>query len=100
MMIMRLIPPIAVILPALCLIFLARRSAIETAGALSYFDIVAQIVLWLGAAWLARRAIAVALDLYLARKLRVEGSPRFLDSGRHLLTDLIGLIVFVVAVLG
>jgi small-conductance mechanosensitive channel len=100
MMITRLIPPFVVISAALGLIFLVHHPAIETTGALFYLDIIAQIALWLGAAWLARRAIGVALHVYSARKVRVQGSPHFLETGRHLLTDLIGLIIFGVAVLG
>jgi hypothetical protein len=101
MMVIRLIPPIAIIMAALGLIFLGRSSTTKSAGALFYLDLIAQIALWLGAAWLARRAIGVALHGYSARKGagggEVEGGPNFLETGRHLLTDLIGLIIFEVA---
>src|SRR5205807_1929913 len=62
--------------------------------------IMAQVAIWLGAAWLVRRAVGAGLNLYSARKLRSEGAPHFLETGRYLLTDLVGLIAFGLAIFG
>jgi small-conductance mechanosensitive channel/CRP-like cAMP-binding protein len=99
-MIMRLIPPLAVMLAASGLISFAQHWASETGNASSFLDIMAQVAIWLGAAWLVRRAVGAGLNLYSARKLRSEGAPHFLETGRYLLTDLVGLIAFGLAILG
>jgi small-conductance mechanosensitive channel len=95
---MRLIPPIAAILLALGLSFAVRGRTLGIGG--GALDIVAQIALWLSAAWLARRAIDVTLHHYSGWKSRVHRTPHFLESSRHLLTDVFGLIVFGAAVFG
>jgi small-conductance mechanosensitive channel/CRP-like cAMP-binding protein len=95
---MRLIPPIAAILLALGLSFAVRGRTLGIGG--GALDIVAQIALWLGAAWLARRAIDLTLHHYSGWKSRVHRTPHFLESSRRLLTDVFGLIVFGAAVFG
>src|SRR4051812_48369694 len=97
---MRLLPPLVVMLAASGLVFFARYSDSGIGDAQLFLDTLAQIALWLGAAWLVRRATGAALNLYSARKLRAEGTPHFLQTGRNLLTDLVGLIAFGLAVLG
>ena len=96
--VLRLISPIAAILLALGLSFAVRGRPLGVAG--SALDIVAQIALWLGTAWLARRAIGVAIYQYSVWKSRVGRTPHFLESSGHLLTDLFGLIIFGAAVFG
>ena len=88
-MIMRLIPPLAVMLAASGLILFAQHWASEAGSVSSFLDILAQVAIWLGAAWLVRRAVSAGLNLYSARKLRSEGAPHFLETGRYLLTDLV-----------
>ena len=99
-MVMRLIPPLAVMLAAFGLIFFAQHSASETGNVSSLIDILAQVAIWLSVAWLVRRAVGAGLNLYSAGKLRSEGTPHFLETGRYLLTDLVGLMAFGLAVLG
>lgn len=96
--VMRLIPPIAAVLSAIGLSLVARERVLgDAAGVL---DIVAQIAVWLGTAWLGQRAAGIAIYRYSAWKSRVDRAPQFLESGGHLLTDVLGLIIFGAAVFG
>jgi small-conductance mechanosensitive channel/CRP-like cAMP-binding protein len=96
--VMRLIPPISAVLLAIGLSLVARERVLgDAAGAL---DIVAQIAVWLGTAWLGQRAVGIAIYRYSAWKSRVGRAPQFLESGGHLLTDVLGLMIFGAAVFG
>jgi small-conductance mechanosensitive channel/CRP-like cAMP-binding protein len=69
-------------------------------GPSQFIDLIAQIGLWLGMAWLIKRVFSLAVLHYSERKLRRGGGLRVLAGGRKLLIDLFGLVVFLGALFG
>ena len=98
---MPLVVPAVVVLLALGLDWIAQSGRMGMAGDPgAYLDIVAQIGLWLGAAWLLVRALGMALRRYAAWRRRTGKEVPFLESGRHLLIDVVGLLIFIGALFG
>ncbi len=96
---MPLIAPAVLILLSAGLVTYVRDQPFVMTGH-SYLDIGAQICLWLSAAWLATRLMSMALRFYAAWRARNGRAVPFLAGGRHLLTDVIGLLVFLGALFG
>ena len=95
--------PLGVVLLAAALWRLTRSGAlgpIPGAGVSEIVDLSAQIGLWLGTAWLIKRVFSLAISHYSERNLRRGGGLRGVASGRKLLIDLFGLVVFLGALFG
>jgi small-conductance mechanosensitive channel/CRP-like cAMP-binding protein len=95
--------PLAAVLLAAALRLLIRSEALGPilgAGPSQIIDLIAQIGLWLGMAWLIKRTFSFAVLHYSARRLRHGGGLRVLAGGRQLLIDLFGVVIFLGALFG
>jgi small-conductance mechanosensitive channel/CRP-like cAMP-binding protein len=94
--------PLATVLIAIALRLLTRSGTLGPiigAGALWIVELIAQIALWLGMAWLIKRSFSLAVLHYSAHRRRCAGL-RVFEGGAKLLTDLFGVALFLGALFG
>jgi len=94
--------PLAAVLVGAALWLLARSGTLRPiigAGASGIVELIAQIALWLGMAWLIKRSFSLAVLRYSAQRRRAAGL-RVFEGGAKLLIDLFGVALFLGALFG
>ena len=94
--------PLAAVLVAAALWLLPRSgtlAGIIGADALGIVELIAQVALWLGIAWLIKRSFSLAVLRYSAQRRRAA-RLRVFEGGAKLLIDLFGVALCLSALVG
>ena len=94
--------PLAAVLVGAALWLLARSGTLRPIigeGASGIVELIAQIALWLGIAWLIKRSFSLAVLRYSAQRRRAAGL-RVFEGGAKLLVDLFGVVLFLGTLFG